>query len=435
MKERYPTRPLECWQWAKELRLRHYQDVMTARQQGKLVVTGSIEAFVGLPSGLGEYVFVGGEPWGATIATDPKFAVRCEEAVEARGFARDLCAYMRNYWGSMFLNRSPFGGEFPRPDFCLQIHVCDSHAKWFQVVSEHFKVPYFAIDEFLPPIKGRGEAEAEEYLVGQLHDAVEWMERITGRRYEDERLIQAVYNEYRSASLWAEVCTLNQAVPAPLDHKTMFSLYIIPLLMRHERTSVEFLQALRDEVKERIRDGIAAVPIERKRLLTDSPPPWYYLDLFRYLEAYGCVVVGSYYIFALGGVFRERDDGLLVPVRPLEEQEVTLRSRDDALRALARLYLYSPCHRTFRVPLERIDLVVRMVKQWRCDGMIMHLNRGCEGFAGGQMEVRIALQQEGIPVAYYEGNMGDPREFDQVRAVARIDAFMESLGLQRLKEQ
>jgi benzoyl-CoA reductase subunit B len=33
----------------------------------------------------------------------------------------------------------------------------------------------------------------------------------------------------------------------------------------------------------------------------------------------------------------------------------------------------------------------------------------------------------------YEGNMGDEREFDEPRAMARFDAFMELLGLKRLE--
>jgi len=34
----------------------------------------------------------------------------------------------------------------------------------------------------------------------------------------------------------------------------------------------------------------------------------------------------------------------------------------------------------------------------------------------------------------FEGNMGDEREFDESRTMARIDAFMESLELERLEE-
>jgi benzoyl-CoA reductase subunit B len=33
----------------------------------------------------------------------------------------------------------------------------------------------------------------------------------------------------------------------------------------------------------------------------------------------------------------------------------------------------------------------------------------------------------------FEGNMGDEREFDESQAKARMDSFMETLGIKQLK--
>jgi benzoyl-CoA reductase subunit B len=35
-------------------------------------------------------------------------------------------------------------------------------------------------------------------------------------------------------------------------------------------------------------------------------------------------------------------------------------------------------------------------------------------------------------VMVFEGNMGDEREFDEARTMARIDSFMESLSVPKL---
>ena len=78
------------------------------------------------------------------------------------------------------------------------------------------------------------------------------------------------------------------------------------------------------------------------------------------------------------------------------------------------------------------DLVTKIAKQWKCDAAIINLNRGCEELAMGQMENRIALLEEGIPVVTYEGNMADPREFDLMRTREKIDAFLEGRGLRKL---
>jgi benzoyl-CoA reductase subunit B len=77
--------------------------------------------------------------------------------------------------------------------------------------------------------------------------------------------------------------------------------------------------------------------------------------------------------------------------------------------------------------------VTKIAKQWRCDAAIIHLNRGCEGTAQHQMQLKIALQEMGIPVMTFEGNMADEREFDEGRVLRLIELFVtETLGLKKV---
>ena len=82
---------------------------------------------------------------------------------------------------------------------------------------------------------------------------------------------------------------------------------------------------------------------------------------------------------------------------------------------------------------KRSDAGVRLVKQWHLDGVVMHLNRGCEGVAIGMKENRLALVNAGIPVTVFEGNSGDRREFDEGQTIKRLETFMESMGLKKLE--
>lgn len=428
---KYQTRPIKLWGKAKELRVNHYKDVMTARQNGKILVTGGTDGVSSLPAGLGDYVYLGGEPWGATISMDPVLSSQCVDVVAQKNFARDMCAYMRNYWGSMFLNKSPFGGEFPKPDFCLQAGFCDSHHKWFQQVGEYLKVPYFAIDIPLGTFEESSYPRRMEYLMGQLLDAIEWMEKITGRKYDDSKLIEAVNNDIESCSLWSQICCFNKNIPAPLDEKSMFALYIIAVLIRHEKASVDFYKELKEEVKERVRDKIAAVPTERIRLMHDSQPPWYFLKLWRYIEEYGAVVIGSFYSFTLGGTLEKQPDGTWEARKPAKDRGVIMKTREDAVREIADWYLRRNVTQEFALPQIKNEQMVEWAKEFHVNGFVIHLNRGCEGTAFGQMEARLALQKAGIPVMTYEGNMADKREFNEAQTLDRIDAFMESLGLHK----
>ena len=76
---------------------------------------------------------------------------------------------------------------------------------------------------------------------------------------------------------------------------------------------------------------------------------------------------------------------------------------------------------------------IKIARDWKMDGVMLHYNRGCEGLTLGIAENRLALQKAGFPVMTFEGNMGDEREFDEARTMARIDAFMETLGLDRVR--
>ena len=137
----YPTRPFKCWAKAKENRRNQWSDVMTAKDRGVPLAMGGTGHNIIL-CGLGDVAYLPGEPYGAEVSAHPEFAKRVAEAVDNRGFGSDLCGYLRNYWGSVFLRETPWG-PFPKPDLVIQGHACDSHGKWFRRVAEELGAPYF----------------------------------------------------------------------------------------------------------------------------------------------------------------------------------------------------------------------------------------------------------------------------------------------------
>lgn len=525
---KYPTEQLKSWDKAKEIRLDYYKNFATAREKGGLRWAGGAWSFGAIPAGLGDDVYpLTGEPYGASIAWNKDFAVRCQEAAEKYGFARDLCSYMRSYWGSVLLDEYAFGGKFPKPDFMWQDHICCSHAKWYQVASDlEGGIPNFCIDVAVGPENAVTENRIN-YIVNQMHEGIEWLEKVTKRKYNDEKLIEAVYNECRATSAWAEVCLMNKTVPAPLDEKTMYSLYVLGTLMKHHKIVADYYEELRDEVKDRVKRGIAAVPNERCRVMSDTQPPWAFLKVFRYLEKFGCVSIGSLYTFGLIGLWEVKpdlpaprpgkffvyaikcDDGSIYigqtenlprrweehmqgevewtsshkPISIVHYEEynsreeavkreqdlktgfgrkwlkeeieagrarqaggtwgakttpqqkgIKIKTRDQALRILAEWNLSKPEWQHFYSPALKSDMMVRIGKEWKLDGVMLHYNRGCEGLSLGIAENRLALQKAGFPVMTFEGNMGDEREFDEARTMTRIDTFMETLNLKKLED-
>ena len=432
---KYPTEQLKCWNKAKALREKYYEDFAKAHEKGGLRWAGGAWSFDAIPAGLGDDVYsLTGEPYGATVAFNDKFALECQEATEAKGFARDLCSYMRNYWGSILINKyawPQFSEEFPKADFIWQDHICCSHSKWYQIASElEGGIPMFSIDVSVGSYEELTDHKIN-YIVRQMHDGIKWLEKVTGRDYDDELLIKAVKNEFRSCHYWSAICELNKTIPAPLDEKSMYSLYVLGTLRKSAQWTADFYEKeLYPEVKDRVTRGIAAVGNEKCRIMTDTQPPWAFLRIFRYLEQYGCVSIGSLYTFGLIGLWEVKEDGTWGP-KPIPDIEIT--NRDEALRALAEWNLSKPEWQHFYHPKLKSEMMIRIAREWKLDGVFLHFNRGCEGLSLGIAENRLAIQKAGISTMPFEGNMGDEREFDLERTMKRVDAFMESIEMEKMK--
>lgn len=441
--KQYPTELLKIWNEGKQLRKKYYEDYLNAHERGGLRWAGGAWSFSAIPAGLGEDVYcITGEPHGATIAFFKDFTAKCHEAVEAAGFPRTLCAYMRNYWGSILLDKYILADGtvvdgHPTPDFIWQDHICCSHGKWYQVAKwleekKGKKVPMYCVDVSVGyPMNKPLEEYKINYIVQQLDDGIEWMEKVTGRTYNDKLLCEAVWNEIKATRLWAEICTLNQAIPAPLDEKSMYSLYVMATLIKHRSECVAFYEKLKAEVEDRVRRGIAAVANERFRVITDTQPPWGFLKIFREMEKYGVVSLGSLYSYGLIGMWKYRPDGTWAPKQLPPRKPQT---REEAVKMIVEWTVDRPEWAHFYVPEAKTKMMLSIVKQWKVDAVLLHYNRGCEGLSVHIAENRHGLIDAGVSVFPFEGNMGDEREFDYPGTLARLTAFFESMGLKKLRE-
>lgn len=431
----YKTRPLECFAPAKEIRAQHYQRVMKAREEGRLLIAGGNSFPWELMAGFEDFESLQGEPWGGAIAGHPELALRCAEASEARGYGRDVCAYVRVFWGSMFLDMSPWG-KFPHPDVAVQYNHshCGAQAKWFQTVAEHQGIPYFCIDypRLLPDgplLPERKVRQYVPYLTTQYHELVRWVEKQTGRRYDDGRLLEAVANKRQTQALWGQVCEMQQSIPAPLHFRTQFVLMMPKLLWGYRKEAVEFYGQLKDEVQQRVTDGVAALATEKARFWFDFVPSYIALESLKYLDDFGAVIVGSLYSFSFGG--GRRDDGTWGVVEPFESLGHPPRDRDEAFQEIAYWDLKRDARLNMYPLSYKIDYTLDFVRRWKCDGVILQLNRGEKGGCCGIHETHLALRQAGVPCLVCEGSAADPRDMDLPRMKGDIDAFMESLALSK----
>ncbi|MBI4289448.1 MAG: 2-hydroxyacyl-CoA dehydratase [Chloroflexi bacterium] len=337
--------------------------------------------------------------------------------------------------GAAMTGRYYFGGEFPKVDFVFTQNACDTNGKCQLLLAEQLGANYVMVD--IPVVGNYKQTRRPyyvDYVAAQFNEAIEKIKRISGRPHDDEKLIEAIYNRCTVEVLWAEIMALNQAIPSPMDMKSQYT-FLVPLLVaKYKPETVEFYRALKQEMEERVKQGIAAVPTERCRLLHHGAPPWHSLRFFRVPQAYGAVFIGSDFSIVQFAAFEEKPDGKFGPSRDPREAGVVLRNREEALRFFAEWYLERAAF-TWCGAQTRIDHQLHLVKEWRVDGVVYHVDRGCENNTSGVLESKMGVSQAlGVPTIVYEGNRGDTRDWSEIESIDRLESFLESMGLKKLEE-
>lgn len=428
---KYKTKPIDCWQKGKELSSAYQRDPSTIKEQGKVLGMGLANFANSLPAAFEDSEFVDIATYLPMFATKTDLAAQRFEAVGARGFSINICHAVQLIWGSMFLNSFPFGDS--PPDYWLQFHYCESLGKGAQLVGEHYGIPYFCVD--IPIVRREEKREFHlDYLVSQLHDAIEWIEKVTGKKCNDEKLIEGVNNEFQAAALLAKISELNKNIPAPLDTIALNSLCGPLINWKHKREAVEFLHTLYDEVQDRVRNQIAALATERCRLFHEGSPPLAFIrDFSRYVQRYGALFIGSTADFSLSGGFERKASGSWQAIKTLEERGIKLNSRDDALRAIAQYWLDHTIVYSCRVA-ENAEDVVQRAEDWRVDGVVFHCDCGCQVLPSGMLEAKSALKEKDILSVVYEGSAFNPKDVVKSEIINLLDTFLEALGLNQLEE-
>ncbi len=430
----YQVKPLETYRWATEIRQRHFSEVLQANDEGRLLVVGNMNAPKDLIAGLGDFVYMGGEPWAVAMTREGQgeLAAAALEMVEKQGYARDMCAFTRFFLGSLLLGRTPFG-PFPKPAFVISQNQCDSKGKWFQAVSEYLGLPHYCMEYGVSGGDGtlRLNESGIQYMVAQFNEFIEWIQKVTGRPYHDEKMVAAVANMYRARCYWGEILQMQTTVPAPLEYKLLLPYFLCLEYWSYKDEGVSLLKALRDEVRYRVNQGITPLPGEKFRVFHDFQPPWYALYLFRYLrENNVAVIAGSNHFFFVACVQKPSPDFKVMA--PMDWDSVP-RTREEALRWRAIV----SCHIDQRNADPRVKTMYALeaLRACKAHGIIFFQDRGCEGTPLHIPEMKLAVRRAGIPTMVYEANRADFREWSWSHMADNVDAFLETLGVPRSQIQ
>ncbi|MFC1901093.1 2-hydroxyacyl-CoA dehydratase [Chloroflexota bacterium] len=433
IKADYETRPFsdEVWGSMKQLRRERYQRTWEAQAAGGICVTGIMMQFMPLLAGFGTVAnptIATGYTRLARKGTAPDGLRKYVDLMTAKGYS-PVCgaipANLGQLWEGISFN-NPITKKEITPDFIYLTAGCPPIMKGSEICAEHLGLPILFLE--MPPAESvLGEENRHKYILNQLLDAIEWVEKRTGKKYDDEKLIESVRYQFINNALWAKISDLCRNIPSPMSAREAASLHAPVTTMAFSNEITDYLEALYVEMQERVRDGISGSPFERKRLSHQGMHPMYRPDVLRWPEEYGAsFIIG----FGVGGGGYTADGRRVLP-RSLEERGIELKTREDALRALIDGAMAEE-NMDRRPEVRRLN-AIRRLKDWHIDGAMFMLNRRCAFISIGMLDSKSDLEKAGIITGSYEASEGDPNEFSESIIREDFARFFERLGLLKIE--
>jgi len=152
---------------------------------------------------------------------------------------------------------------------------------------------------------------------------------------------------------------------------------------------------------------------EKVRLVVEGPPNWTsFREFWRMFSEEDAVVVASTYT-KVGGLYDRgfRHD----PAQPLE--------------SLADYCL--GCYTNLNLPT-RVELLERYIRDYSADGFLINSVKSCNSFSVGQLLMLRQLEERtGVPGAFIESDLVDPRYFSAANIKNRIESYLQMLDQKR----
>jgi len=381
----------------------YYKALASAKQDGKPVIWITsmtpielVYTFDGIPFFPENY---------AALCSSRKVAEELCKAGEARGYSQDLCAYALCAFGIMFEKKGAFGDEPPpAPDILIATEgACATHPKWWEAMQRHYKCPMIVIDAAYTVDSETLAPRHKAYYAAELKEAVELMEQATKKKFDMDKLREVVSYSDQASALWDEIDAMRAAIPTPISQIDVFTCLFPLVTLKGTKEAVEFYKQLRDEVKTRVDNKVGFVPNERFRLIWDLFPIYHNMRLLNYFAEFGAAFVTDLY----GNAFSGRVDP------------------SDPFGGLANRYLSFFMR---AASWGKAELYKKRAKQYHVDGIVFHSNRCCRNFTAEQPDISAILRDElGLPSMSFEGNMVDPRGYDDAGVKSKIESFIEML--------
>jgi benzoyl-CoA reductase/2-hydroxyglutaryl-CoA dehydratase subunit BcrC/BadD/HgdB len=318
----------------------------------------------------------------------------------------EVCPIIRSTIGAKMISSSPY---LELSDALISVTTCDGMTKLGEILSDSKPVWTMPI----PRVKD--SAQAMRFWREELLTVKGQIEALTGNKITGKKLKAAIELTQKATKAFRRLQEIRKGAPVIMGRDAML---VNQTYMWDDITRwTEKTEALCDELEKMAREKNWACPPDTPRVMITGTPMiwpdnWKVPTLIEEAKPQGVLIA----------------DELCSSERLLYDPVgVDEWSMDDMFKAISERYLMAstcPCFTSNDGNEDRINWLLTKVKDWKINGVIYYVVRGCVLYAMEYTRVKRVLDRLNIPMYYLDTEY--TRE-DVGQLKTRVEAFLEML--------
>jgi benzoyl-CoA reductase/2-hydroxyglutaryl-CoA dehydratase subunit BcrC/BadD/HgdB len=250
--------------------------------------------------------------------------------------------------------------------------------------------------------------------VNQVRDMISWLEGVTGRRMDWDRLKESVRIEKKVYELERDIERMRQAVPSPMKHRSFMEQYQTDMMLPGTPQNLHYYQTVHDEIKGFVEKGIHPLGPDHKekyRIISCFMPPNWCRSLLDWMEKeHGISSVAEPHMNEWSAAIADDID----PDKPLESL---------ALKYQNHLIIRQLCA---PMMVSQLPDTLKHVKNRQVDGAIYYASVTCNTSPHLLTCLKDALDKQAqVPMLILDNDVLDPAYVGMDEMKERIEGFLE----------
>jgi len=343
---------------------------------------------------------------------------------EDLGYSPDICGYVKADVATQRRGGALPMGRIPRPSIAVLTNACNTYIKWAEIWERMYGMPAYVLD--IPASRQDGQwvtpdapgfERDRRYVAAQLRELIGVLETVTKKKFDIDRLREAMTHANSMSRSWKRVLELNRSRPSLFNALSDGTIYLgVCNGFRGQEAGARYFEELVEEMEYKRAQGIGTLVDEKFRLTFVGVPCYPIFRRFTELfsEHGGTFVNSTYLWFASGGANTGFEYDLKDPIESLAAG--VLVGCSDAMDSM----------------FFQTRALNQIIDDFAVDGVVYHPIKSCRTTSTGLADNRRALMEmRDIPSLFIESDMMDRRVVSEAQLKNRIDAFFEGLVSRR----